>query len=171
MKYVASGTISIGLLTACLIAAPSLDGVLDAEYGEPSTIQNTQTSFGNNDNPDLGIANGSELNIGDALIEGGVLYIMLAGNLESNGNKLEIFIDARDGGQNRLRGDNPEVDYNGLNRMGNDWEDNGLTFDAGFEADMYLTVNCTATESDTFLLHASSAEIRTDGGYLINLFP
>jgi hypothetical protein len=164
MKHVASGTISIGLLTACLIAAPSLDGVHDAEYGEPSTIQNTETSFGNNDNPDLGVANGSELNIGDALIEGNVLYIMLAGNLESNGNKLEIFIDARDGGQNRLRGDNPDVDYNGLNRMGNDWEDNGLTFDAGFEADMYVTVNCTSTESGKFFLHASSAEIRTDGG-------
>ena len=34
--------------------------------------------------------------MGDAMIRDGVLYIMLAGNLESNFNKIEVFIDARE---------------------------------------------------------------------------
>ena len=149
---------------------PVVDGSLDAIYGGPSVVQNTQTNFGDNDDPDIGVANGSELNMGDAMIRDGVLYIMLAGNLESNFNKVEVFIDARDGGQNMLRNDNPDVNYNGLNRMGPNPDDPkgvGLTFDEGFAPDLYVTLGGGLTktkEGEVYVFYADAAELRTEGG-------
>lgn len=153
-----------------------VDGSLESIYGGPSAVQDTQTNFGDNSDDDLGTANGSELNVGDAMIRDGVLYIMLAGNLESNFNKLEIFIDARDGGQNMLRNDNADVNYNGLNRMGPDPDDPkglGLTFDTDFEADFYITLGGGLVKGDTgeeYAFYADAAELWTEGtgagGYL-----
>ena len=61
--------------------------------------------------------------------------------LERRGfNKLDIFIDAIDGGQLKLRGDNPNVDFNGLNRMGDDGSNNGLRFDDEFVRHKILDV-------------------------------
>lgn len=157
---------------ALLLASPILcsgaasqgvvcDGSLDSAYGDPAAIQDTATSFGN---ADLGMetfANGSELDGGYVRVAGGYVTIFLSGNLESNFNKLDLFIDGRDGGQNTLRGDNADVDYNGLNRMGLDADNNGLTFDKGFSPDLWVTVTCGG---DEFATYASWAELRTDGG-------
>ena len=156
----------VGIATA----NPIVDGSLDSIYGGPSVLQNTQTNFGDNSDGDIGLANGSELDMGDAMIRDGVLYIMLAGNLESNFNKIEVFIDAREGGQNVLRNDNPDVNFDGLNRMGadpNDPKGSGLTFDDGFAPDLYVTLGGGLTktkEGEVYVFYADAAELRTEGG-------
>ncbi|MDW8104689.1 MAG: dockerin type I domain-containing protein, partial [Armatimonadota bacterium] len=105
-------------------------------------------------------ANGSELDVAYGVIKDGVLYLLLAGNLESNFNKLEIFFDTRPGGQNRLRGDNPDVDFGGLNRMGDDGSGNGLTFDPDFAADFWIGVTGGGAP---YRLYANYAELGNPG--------
>ncbi len=148
----------------CLSAsafAQTIDGTVDVEYGPPASVQNVGTDFGNSDLGVIDWANGSELDVGHAFVSGGYLYLFLGGNLESNYNKLEVFIDCKAGGQNRLRGDNRDVDYNGLNRMGDDGSANGLTFDEGFAADYWLGVTCGGP---TFTVYSNCSELLTDGG-------
>jgi len=148
-----------------------LDGVADAAYGAPVVVQNTQTQFGDANLALVDTANGSELDALYAKIDGGVLYMLLAGNLESNFNKLEIFIDGVDGGQNQLRGNNPDVDFNGLNRMGDDSATlkvvEGLKFDAGFAPDLWVSLTCGGTP---FAAYMNQAQLLTEGagpgGYL-----
>ena len=138
--------------------APTVDGQLDAAfYGAPVAVQNTPTSFGNATNGHRRFAvQGSELDAAYARVSDGYLYLFIAGNLETFGNgiqwsagnlnKLEIFVDAVPGGQNSLRGDNADVDGGALSCMGHlDPANDGLKFDAGFEADFYLTF-CNRTE-------------------------
>ncbi len=142
-------------------APPVLDGQLDAAYGPALTLQDTPTGFGNANLGQIDFANGSELDGGYGIITNGNLYLMLTGNLESNFNKLDIFIDSGTGGQNQLRGDNADVDFNGLNRMGDDGSGNGLTFDAGFDADHFITFT---GGNDPYQSFANYAQIPTDGG-------
>ena len=145
----------------------SVDGTLDAAYGNANAVQNTQTAFGDSSIGLPDFANGSEIDAGYAIISGDQLHIMLTGNLESTFNKIDIFIDAREGGQNTLRRDNPDVDYNGLNRMGDDGAGSGLTFDEGFEADFWVSMTCGGKE---FATYGNAAELLTlgggEGGYL-----
>jgi len=148
--------------TSAALAQPTMDGTLDSDYGDANAVQNTQTSFGDSTIGMPDFANGSEIDSGYAIIDNGYLYIMLPGNLESTFNKIDIFVDARDGGQNTLRNDNSEVDFEGLIRMGDDGSgENGLTFDEGFDADMWLSMTCGG---DVFATYASYAELHTTGG-------
>ena len=154
---------TLSLLCSTTAFGQVIDGTLDAEYGAPNTVQNTQTGFGNSDIGMPDFANGSEIDAAHVRIANGYLYIMLPGNLESVFNKLDIFIDARSGGQHTLRADNPDIDFDGLNRMGDDGTGNGLTFDVGFEADMWIGMTCGG---DTFATYANYAELPTEGaGY------
>jgi hypothetical protein len=154
---------SIRLTYFCLVVLPVLaaraqspvmDGVLDAAfYGAPLSVQDTPTAFGNATNGNTRFAiGGSELDAAYARISDGTLFLFLAGNLETGGqgvqfppgniNRLDVFIDSIDGGQNSLRGDNADVDGGGLNRMGHlDPANDGLKFDTGFAADFFLTFN------------------------------
>lgn len=104
-------------LGSAAAAQPQIDGVRDGFYGPPMVVQTSATAFGVNDVGQVDEANGSALFSGLAFVSGRTLYLHLAGNLETNFNKLELFIDSGPGGQNRLRGDNADVDFNGLNRM------------------------------------------------------
>lgn len=155
-------------VVVALACAPSalgqfvVDGTRDAAYPAAIAVQTQTTMFG--DSTDAlceESAGGSELCNLHATIDGGVLYIFIGGNLENNFNKLELFIDAHEGGQNTLRGDNPDVDFNGLNRMGTDAIDPGLTFDECFTADFYVT--CTNGGSPV-ALYANIAQMNTEGG-------
>ncbi len=134
------------LTVAALAAAAStavgqtVDGSLAGDaYGLPVALQDTQTNFGDNTNPDQAFANGSELDGAYATIADDTLFLLLTGNLESNFNKLELFIDSVDGGQNTIDqsvdngGTNPNVDFDALQSL------SGLTFDDGFDADYYFT--------------------------------
>jgi hypothetical protein len=151
-----------GILAAAPALAFTVDGTLDGAYGPALHTQTTQTDFGNATDGQPGFTNGSELDVAHGTIDGNVLRLFLGGNLESNFNKLEIFIDCLPGGQNRLRGDNPNVDFDGLNRMGDDGSGNGLTFDAGFEADFYITM--TNGDAGGHAIFANYAELLTGGG-------
>ena len=139
----------------------AVDGMYEAL--EAGTHQNTSTNFGDNDNPDPELAIGSELNFGNASIANGKLHVFLGGNLETNYNKLEIFIDVREGGQNRMLGNNADVSFGGLNRLGDDGTGNGLTFDVGFEPDMWIGVTCGVTDG-VVEFFVNYAELRTEGG-------
>jgi len=145
-------------------AQVTLDGAADKSYGAPIVVSNTQTAFGDAVQGTVDVAFGSELDAGYAKIEDGILYLMLAGNLESNFNKLEIFLDAVDGGQNQLRGDNLDVDFNGLNRMGDDLGTpkvvEGLAFDADFSADIWVSLTCGGSP---FAVYFNYATLPTGG--------
>lgn len=152
---------AISTLVICAlagVASAQTDGTLDGSYGAPIVVQNVQTQFGDSNNGQLRFANGSELNAAYARVSGGSLFLMLTGNLEGNFNKLEIFIDSRDGGQNVLRGDNADVDFNGLNRMA------GLRFDAGFSPDYWLTSTGGDVGGGTYGYFVNFAELLTNGG-------
>jgi hypothetical protein len=147
------------LFATAALAQPVIDGSWDPIY-RILAIQNTQTGFGDSNLGAVDYANGSELDVAYGIVKDGWLYLLLAGNLESNFNKLEIFFDTRPGGQNRLRGDNPDVDFNGLNRMGDDGSGNGLTFDADFEADFWIGVTGGGSP---YRLYANYAELGSPG--------
>ncbi len=163
--------------SGCSIAGtgPAIDGDLagDSAWGSLLSVQQNGTQFGDSNLGVVDTANGSELDglygfvcTTDPDGAGGLpaepyLYLLFTGNLETNFNKFDLFIDSVAGGQNRLRGDNPDVDFNGLNRMGDNNGTNGLTFDDGFEADYYLQFTAGNGPVQTF---ASFAEILTNGG-------
>lgn len=157
-RYSVAAAIVALVASSAAAFPPAIDGILDAGYGPALSIQNTETSFGDS-NLGLGnFANGSELDGAHGVVEGGVLYLLLTGNLESNYNKLELFIDSTAGGQSTLRGDNPNVDFNGLNRMA------GLTFPAGFAADYWVSTTGGNDGNGNYAYFANYAELLTNGG-------
>ncbi|MBK7405192.1 MAG: hypothetical protein IPJ41_11310 [Phycisphaerales bacterium] len=149
-------------------ATPVIDGVLDASYTQIA-VQANQTAFGDNNDGSLDKANGSELDGLYAVAADGYLYVFVAGNLETNFNKLELFFDTESGGQNKLRGDNVDIDFNGLNRMGDDGSDNGMVFDAGFTADYYF--GCTNGNDPTTIFCNFASLNFGYGDYLGSTFP
>lgn len=144
-----------------------IDGQLDASYVQkPLAVQDTQTGFGNSSLGTIDFANGNEIDTLYYQIDTEHLHLLVGGNLEGGVNwynKIELFIDFKDGGQNRLLGNNPDVDFNGLNRMGDDGTGNGLTFDKGFEPDYYVTMTAGGSPSP-LATYANVAELLTDGG-------
>lgn len=158
-----AGISTLAIATAAS-AQPIVDGTITAgEYGDAASLQNTSTDFGNNTDPIASYANGSELDVAYTTISQGTLYIGLVGTLESNWNKFDMFIDCRDGGQQRILGINPDVDYSALQTMGDDGSGNGLTFDTGFEADYWVSVTCGDYKGIGIQYHASSAQLKTNG--------
>ena len=152
MKRLSNTLVAVGflaLLPGRALALPIVDGTAagdEAFYGSSRSIQNTNTQYGNATNGNPRYANGgSEIDQVYAAIAGDRLNVIVTGNLESNYNKLEVFIDSVPGGMNQLVGSNlpPLVDpfccpgsppgTGALQQM------NGLRFDAGFEADRYVT--------------------------------
>lgn len=156
------------MLTSSLIMAgsmayaqPVIDGVITtAEYGDPIWVNDTNpTGFGDNLDDTIGCANGSELDAIYAVIEPdafGDLYLYMAftGNLETNFNKLDIFLDTVEYvGQNPLPSTNPDIDFGSLQRMGDDGTGNGLGFDALFTANMFFTIttgNCDGLLAEVY---------------------
>ncbi|MBC8309221.1 MAG: hypothetical protein ISR75_05800 [Phycisphaerales bacterium] len=156
---------AIAVLTSVVSAQPIMDGYVDVvEYGDVCVYQNNGTNFGDSLSGDIAYADGSELDSANAVISGDHLYIHLAGNLQSNYNKLQLFIDARDGGQNTILGTNPDVSYGALQRMGDDGSGNGLSFDEGITPDFYLDVTCGDNGFGTGIYsYVNYAELRTKG--------
>lgn len=111
------------LAAVSVSAAQVIDGSRDGSYGPALAVQTVETQFGDNF---------SELDAAYATVSGGVLKMFIAGNLEANFNKLNIFIDSKAGGQNVINaGANPGND-NWANKY------HGFTFDTGFSADYML---------------------------------
>ena len=169
LAYVASLTVSVMMCASATMAQAVvlIDGTLDGGYGNPKAAQSVHTGFGNATDGVNSFANGSELDAGYAKIDmdSGFLYVFLAGNLESNFNKLDVFIDSdTTGGQNEIRSDNTNIDYDGLNKMGRDNVNGyaGLKFDTGFAADFCLMT--TIGGSPEVVQYANIAQMLTDGG-------
>ena len=144
-----------------------IDGERDELYGEPLVVQDTSTGFGDNDLGLVNYANGSELDSFSAKVESGVLYLHFAGNLESNFNKLDIFIDSiPNAGQNRLRDDNPDVKFGGLNRMGGTGtgEEPGLRFDADFAPDFWIDFTGGGEFGVNYDTYINWCPLLTEGG-------
>jgi len=106
MKYktiLASGA-ALSFLSAVVCAhAQNLNGTLSPSfYGSPLAVQTISTGFGDaaGGNDSVG---GSELDAAYGRISGGNLYLFLAGNVENNGNHLNVFVaGGAAGGQNVL---------------------------------------------------------------------
>lgn len=147
-----AGAVVAGL-SAAASAVPVVNGSLDAEYGAPLTVQAVPTSFGDSNLGQVGFANGSELDAGYARIANGRLYIFVSGNIETNFNKLEVFIDSTAGGMNRLT----QIPNNqgGFNNMADDGSGNGLTFDTAFTADHWISLTAGGGTPDIFIDYAN----------------
>ncbi len=110
--------------------------------------------------PDANWAYGSELDNARVYIDipNNRLYLFIAGNLQNNYNKFNLFFDVQPGGQNVLRDDNVDISFNGLNSMSN------ITFDAGFEPDYWMNINNGVDGGSGDLLnYTDSATLRTNG--------
>ena len=116
-------------MSGAAFAGVVVDGAnFGSDYGPALWSQNVGTQFGNNTDPSLEFADGSEINALFGSVSGTTLFLGVAGNLQTNFNKLNIVLDYAAGGQNQLSSDLPN-----LGNLG------GLTFDAGFEADAVLS--------------------------------
>ncbi len=138
-----------------------VDGRLDASYTLLST-QAAQASPG----PDatsgaVDFAAGSELDAAYGAVDGGVLYLFLAGNLKdticasqtcADFGDLEVFIDSQPGGQNTL------LIPQGPALLG------GLTFDAGFAPDYRVNFQLSGALSGSFIRYAEYFTLPTGGG-------
>lgn len=135
-------------------AAIVLDGSYDADYGAALALQTNPTGFGDNNDATTDVANGSEINAIYANVSGGNLHVLVTGNLESNFNKLDMFIDSQTGGQNSIDnsvnngGSNPDVDFDALESMA------GLTFDSGFNADFFISTSNGNSPTETYMNYA-----------------
>ncbi len=110
--------------------------------------------------PDMDWAYGSELNNVRSYIDtaNNRLYVFIAGNMENNYNKFQLFFDAQPGGQNVLLNTNVDISFNALNNQA------GTTFDAGFEPDYWMNVNNGVDGGTGDLVRfTDAATLRTNG--------
>jgi hypothetical protein len=157
-----------------------------APTGEFNTISNADgtTIAINNSNvngvtgvsiPSDDYANGSELNNLYGYVDPsqgtlGRLYLFVGGNFESNYNKFCVLLDV-DGnpesneGQNELLGNNVDISFNKLNRLGVGGNgatpanpSGGLKLDPQFAADYWLFPNTNGTD-----MYTDAAVLRTGG--------
>jgi hypothetical protein len=152
-SLIVAAALSVAFSSAAL-SQVSIDGTLDASGYTRFATQTVETGFGDNQ---------SELNAGYFNISGGVLNLMITGNLESNNNKLVLFFDTRAGGQNVMRGDNPDVNFNNLNSK---YE--GMKFDLDFEPDYFLSFSRDGQGGNPGdgNIYVDFSELNTNGGGL-----
>lgn len=136
-------------LSAAASGTVTVDGSLDGGVGGSAYsnvfIQGNYTGFGNETD---GTVDGSGPNGGGSEIDGiyvakdGTnLYIFVAGNLEGNGNALDLYIDTGAGGSSSLGSGSGDGGFiiDGQS---------GLVFDAGFGADYVFSVDSTDHDMD-----------------------
>ena len=117
-----------GLAMAAHAQPASINGNYDPAFGRPLAVQTDATGFG---------LNYSELDAAYGLIANGNLYLFLSGNLQNNGNNINLFI-AGAGGQSTLNAANPgNLGLNNLSVM------NGSKFSPGFTGVYAFNINNT----------------------------
>lgn len=99
-------------------AQVTVDGTLNnAEgYGSPLATQTINTGFGDNASSNGSSGGGSELDAVYGVTTNGYLYLFIAGNVQANGNNIDIFLaDEQSGGQQVLQigGSPAEAGMNG----------------------------------------------------------
>ena len=147
-KTIATAALAVVTLSTAQ-AVPVMDGSASPSdgYGPALSVQNTQTQFGDNSSPDLiaTASGGSEINQVFGVVANGRLYVTITGNLETNFNKMEVFIDSATGGVNEIVGSALPAGVDAYCCGGPGTTDGALQrqdflkFDAGFDADYYLT--------------------------------
>ena len=123
-----AATIAAGL--AVNAHAITVDGTLDGAYGSALATQTINSGYGDSTVGDGSSAGGSELDAAYGLIQGGNLYLFVAGNIELNYNHINVFIADGRSGQNTL-----SVPSGSLSAM------NGSVFSPGFSATYALDFN------------------------------
>jgi hypothetical protein len=116
-----------------------VDGTRDAAYGAIVSTQANYTGFGNANQGNIVQAFGSEL---DGLYVAKndatqTLFLMFTGNLETNGNRLNIFLDTAAGGTQNIG----QYTNGFIQTLGSDGVAPGFTFDAGFAPEAFISVN------------------------------
>jgi hypothetical protein len=144
----------LAVLGPAAVASAQLNGAWNPNYGGPLAQQLVNTGFGNATDGNIQFANGSELDAAFSYTAGGFVNMLFTGNLQSNFNKLVIFIDNGSGsGQNTITG--------GADLPGNY---NGFTFDAGFNATHYIIAN---GGGDPFGWYLNAGNlVANEGGYV-----
>jgi glycosidase len=148
--------IAAGWPAAFACAQVAVDGVLSNSeaYGNPLATQTINTGFGDNTSSSGSSSGGSELDAVYSVGTNGYLYLFIGGNLQANGNNIDVFIaDGRAGGQQVLQiGGSP-----GEAGM------NGSTFSAGFTPNLVFSFTNTAATlavDQVVLSGSSGAESR-----------
>ncbi len=117
--------------------------------------------------PDVDWAYGSELNNVRTYLDSdnNRLYVLIAGNMEVNFNKLQLFFDVAPGGQNVLLDSNVDISFNAINNQA------GLTFDTGFEPDYWMAIN-TGVDGGTNddVRFTDTSMLRTNGAAIDPFF-
>ena len=113
------------------LAAVAVDGNLDADYGSALATQTNNTGFGDSTSNDGTSAGGSELDAGYGVVQGGVLYLMLTGNFQDNGNHVNVFVSDGRAGQSTLA----------VPPTGTMQAMNGSNFSPGFQATYAIDLN------------------------------
>lgn len=104
-------------------------GTSSINYGSPLALQTITTGFGDSGGNDS--ASGSELDAAYGVIQNGNLNLFLAGNIQNNGNHLNIFVSGGSPGQSVLSVPTTAT----LQTM------NGSVFSPGFQATYAYDVN------------------------------
>ena len=123
----------------------TVDGSLGADAWTQAFLQGNFTGFGNETD---GTEDGSGPNGGGSEIDGIYiakdatnLYIMVAGNLENNGNGLDLYFDTGAGGSSSLGGGSGDGGFIVSGQT-------GLAFDSGFDADYVYSVDAWNDDGD-----------------------
>lgn len=125
------------------VATPTVDGTLDAAYTARAFLQGNFTGFGdNNQATEIG-AGGSEIDAVYVTQDDNNFYFFFAGNVEANGNGLDVFIDT-DGGASGAAGLGSGSGSGGFIIDGQ----STLVFDAGFRANYVLSVDSVDDNGD-----------------------
>jgi glycosidase len=128
----------IGGLAASASAQVSVDGILNGleGYGSPLATQTINTGFGDNTSSNGSSSGGSELDAVYGVVTNGYLYLFMAGNVQANGNNINVFIaDGQAGGQHVLA----------ISGSGEKTDMNGSTFSTGFNPNLLFTFTNSAT--------------------------
>jgi len=110
-------------------------GTTSVSYGGPLAVQTINTGFGNSSytgTPNGPDANGSELDAAYGTIANGNLYLFIAGDIQNNGNSINLFIG---GGGSTVGQNTLNTSISPLSNM------NGSTFASGFNATLGFNIN------------------------------
>ncbi len=154
----------------------TIDGIADPAYGCPLAVQQIGTGFGKNTSTNVlsgGVGSGgSELDAAYGLIINNVLFLTIAGNLEGNGNEINLFFMTGPGGHNTLTTNNPAIGGGTLGVL-NYMAADGLTFDPGFAPNYWIGANIGTSPYRLYVDYSqiwpggtNAAGVATNGYYL-----
>lgn len=113
---------------SCAAQPTSINGTYDPAFGSALSIQTDATGFG---------LNLSELDGAYGFMTASTLYLFIPGNLQNNGNNINVFIGGTNGQGTLSAVDPGNLALNNLSVM------NGSTFSPGFSAVYALNINNT----------------------------